>query len=86
MAFAKFLPSLPVFGVLVCKICVELVALKLTGKNLEVIWAKFSTLSLAVLVRSAIERYRQTGTHLKLKARPRFYLASLREPTKFEKG
>ncbi len=47
-------------------------ARKRTGENLKVVWAEFSTLSLAVLVMSVTARYRQACPHLNLKTRPRF--------------
>jgi hypothetical protein len=50
----------------------QLGAQKLTGENLKVVWAKFSTLSLAVFVMSIIAWYRQTRSYLKLKTQPRF--------------
>jgi hypothetical protein len=42
------------------------------GENLKVVWAKFSALSLAVLVMSVTVWYRQTNPHLKLKTLPMF--------------
>jgi hypothetical protein len=50
---------------------------KLTGENLKVIWAKFSSLILAVLVSSVIAWYRQARPHLELKTWPRFCPVSL---------
>jgi hypothetical protein len=52
-------------------------ARKLTGENLKVVWAKFSTLSWAVFIMSAIARYGSTRNHLKLKTRPRFCPVSI---------
>ncbi len=45
---------------------------KLTRDNLKVVWAKFSTLSLAVIVMIVIPRHIQAIPHLELKAWPRF--------------
>jgi hypothetical protein len=42
------------------------------GENIKVVWAKFSTLSWAVLVMSTIVWHIQTRPHLELKNRPRF--------------
>ncbi len=45
---------------------------KLMGENLKVVWAKFSTLSWAVLIISATAWYRQKRQHFKLKTQLRF--------------
>jgi hypothetical protein len=42
------------------------------GDSLKVVWAEFSTLSLAVLIMSTSAWYRQTCPHLKFKTQPRF--------------
>ncbi len=49
----------------------------LTGEKLKVVWAEFSTLSLAVLIMRATAWHRQTHPHAKLKTRPRFCPVSL---------
>jgi len=41
------------------------------GENLKVVWAEFSTLSLAAFVKSVIARHRQEWLHLELKTQPR---------------
>ncbi len=48
-------------------------AKKLTGENLKVVWAKFSTLSQAVFVLREIVQQRQARPRLELKTQPRFY-------------
>jgi hypothetical protein len=45
---------------------------KLTGENLEVVWAKFSNFKLGCLVVYAIAQRMQARPSLELKARPRF--------------
>ncbi len=52
-------------------------AQKLTGENLKVVWAKFSTLSLAVLQNVYNSLPIQTWPSLDLKTRPRFCPVSL---------
>jgi hypothetical protein len=52
-------------------------ALKLTGDNLKVLWAKFSTISQAVLVMSVIARHIQSRPHLDLNTRPKFLPVTL---------
>jgi hypothetical protein len=47
-------------------------AQKLTGENLKVVWAKFSTLSEAVFAMCVIARQSQARPHLEMKTRPRF--------------
>jgi hypothetical protein len=44
------------------------------GNNLKVVWADFSTLSLAVFVLSVIEWNTKARLHLELKTRSRFSL------------
>ncbi len=55
-------------------------ARKLTGENLKVVQAKFSTLSKAVFIRSVITWYRQARPHLELKTGPWFGPVSLSLP------
>jgi hypothetical protein len=51
----------------------------LTGENLKVLFAEFSTLGQGVFVMSVILWHRQTRPHLELKARLRFRTASDRK-------
>ncbi len=50
---------------------------KLTGENLKVVWAEFSTLSLVVFIMNVISLSRHVRPHLELKTRPRFRPVSL---------
>ncbi len=52
-------------------------AQKLTEENLKVVWAEFSTLSLAVFVKSKIASHRQAHPCLELKTQPKFFPVSL---------
>jgi len=52
-------------------------ARKLTRDNLEVVWARFSTLSSAVFVMSVIRLHAQAQPHLELKTRARICPANL---------
>jgi len=47
-------------------------AQKLTGDDLKVVCAEFSTLSQAVFVMSVIKLHRQARPRLELRTRPRF--------------
>ncbi len=47
-------------------------AQKLTGENLKVAWAEFSTLSMPVFAMSVIARHGQARPHLELKTQVRF--------------
>ncbi len=53
---------------------------KLSGVKLKVVWAKFSTLSLAVFVMSVIMWHSQARPHLELKTWHRFCLLRLSQP------
>jgi hypothetical protein len=54
------------------ELCCPLVGARyLTGENLQVVWAEFSTLSWPVYVMSVNEYHTQTHPNLKLKTRPR---------------
>jgi hypothetical protein len=50
---------------------------KLTGENLKLVWAEFSTLSQAVLMMCLLLIYADACLHLKLKTQPRFSPVSL---------
>jgi hypothetical protein len=55
-------------------------AQNLTLNNLKVVWAEFSTLSLAVFVVSATVCHRQARPNLKLKTQPRGHIFSHVQP------
>ncbi len=53
-----------------CLVALQGRAQNLTGENLKVVWAKFSTLSQAVFIIGVTAQHTQARPHLELKTRP----------------